>query len=92
MLLSSILRILDQHHEQPKVVEKASVEKFEMEIAPAVEEAPNPKKLENAAPKPANVLPPHAGTPSAGQGLEELIRAITKFEKSEQSRVVDVFE
>ena len=32
------------------------------------------------------------GSLLAGLGLEELIRAVTKFEKPEPSRVVDVFE
>ncbi len=99
MLLSSILRILDQYQEQPKVVEKtnANVGKFELGMASSPEESSGLHKIEKEIAAAAELLRPStphpaAGTPPAGPNLEELIRAVTKFEKSEESRVVDVFE
>jgi len=65
----------------PKTQEQSGLEKIEMEIATAAELA-----------KPSTENPPIPGNPSGGPFLEELLRAITKFEKSDQSRVVDVFE
>jgi uncharacterized membrane protein len=99
MLLSSILQILGQFHDQvqPKVAEKANVEKFEIEPAPAAEEASGLQNIEReiasaAGPLKPPLEPSSAEKPLAGQNLEELIRAVTKFEKPEESRVVDVFE
>ena len=93
MLLPSILKILDQDHSQwtipeqqkPKMLSKpeeaTGLQTIEREIAAAAELA-----------KPSNVKPQAEKAPVAGPFLEELRRAITKFEKSDQSRVVDVFE
>ena len=98
MLLSSILRMLDQYQAQPKVAEKTNVsaEKFELEMAAIAEEASSLQKIEMEIAAAAELLKPLGPnperTPPAGPSLEELIRAVTKFEKSEESRVVDVFE
>jgi hypothetical protein len=97
MLLSSILRILDQYPAQPKVVEKAKVEKSEIKAPPEAKETSGLQKIEMEIAAAAELLKspliPHpTGTLSAGQNLEELNRAVTKFEKSEEVRVVDVFE
>jgi hypothetical protein len=96
MLLSSILRILGQHNAQPKVIEKTNVEKFEIEAPPVEEKLSRRIKNEleiSAAPGLGGSVMPHpARMAPGGQGLEELIRAITKFKESKQSRVVDVFE
>ncbi len=97
MLLSSILQILNQHQAQPKVVEKtSSTEKFELNLPPLKNEAANIKRIEvevmAAAGPPRPLMPNPAGTLLAGLSLEELIRAVTKFEQPERSRVVDVFE
>ena len=94
MLLPSIVRILGQNQSQLKTAElprakppvsnleaASSLQKIEMEIAAAAELA-----------KPSGTADPPAGIAPAGPFLEELLRAITKFEKSDQSRVVDVFE
>jgi hypothetical protein len=93
MLLPSILRILDQEHNQwtipehqqprtlPQLEGATGLQTIEREIAAAAELA-----------KPSDVKPQPKGTPIAGPFLDELLRAITKFEKSDQSRVVDVFE
>jgi len=97
MLLSSILQILDQYRTQPKVVEKTHVEKFELKMDSSAEAGSGLQKIEDEIAVAAGLLkppmsPPPAQTPSAGQNLDELIRALTKFEKSERSKVVDVFE
>jgi hypothetical protein len=97
MLLSSILRILTQHPEQPKVIEQPKVEKFDIEaLAPPVENGSGLQKIEREIAAAAELLRPSGphltGIPPTGPSLEELIRAVSKFEKSEQSRVVDVFE
>jgi hypothetical protein len=42
--------------------------------------------------KPFGLEPPPPETPQARQGLEELLRTITRFQKPNQKRVVDVFE
>ncbi len=94
MLLPSILRMLDQNQSQPQPAEPpkpkvpaakgdeaSGLQKIEDEIAAAAELA----KLSGQAPQ-------FPGNPAGGPFLEELLRAITKFEKSDQSRVVDVFE
>ena len=93
MLLPSIVKILDQNQAQLKAAEQAkvkppaakqedgsSLQKIEIEIAAAAELV-----------KPSDITP-NAGPSSTGPFLEELLRAITKFEKADQSRVVDVFE
>jgi len=97
MLLPSILRILDQGQIQSKVVR--SVESgFKAEMAAAIERGPGLEKKEPSiasaadAPKPLNLASPSTEKPAAGKGLEELLRIITKFEKSNQKRVVDFFE
>jgi hypothetical protein len=93
MQLSAIWRILDENQAQPKMEqpkakaplskteEQSGLKTIEMEIATAAELA-----------KPSGESSPIQGNPSGGPFLEELLRAITKFEKSDQSRVVDVFE
>jgi hypothetical protein len=97
MLLSSILQILNQNQAQPKVVERAShTEKFVLDLAPPKEEIAGGRKNEievmTAAGLGGPQTPHPAGTLLAGLSLEELIRAVTKFEKPEPTRVVDVFE
>jgi hypothetical protein len=96
MLLSSILQILNQNQAQPKVVEKAqNMEKFELDLGPLKKETANAKKTEigaTATTGPAGPLAQPTGTILAGLSLEELIRAVTKFENPEPTRVVDVFE
>jgi hypothetical protein len=94
MLLPSILRILDQDQHELRIAEQAKarmpvskpeeasgLQRIELEIAAAADLV-----------KPSDATPEPAGTVSAGPFLGELLRAITKFEKSDQSRVVDVFE
>jgi hypothetical protein len=93
MLLSSILQILDGFPAQPQPIEKAEVDPFEKAMATAMEKEFGPKEIqsESAAvelprpfvPQPAPVVPK--------QSIEELIRAVTKFEKPEQ-RVFDMFQ
>jgi hypothetical protein len=97
MLLPSILRILDQSQIQSKVVK--SVESgFKGEMTAAAEGISGLEKIESAIAnaaelvKPLNLEPARPEKPPAGQGLEELLRIITKFQKSNQKRVVDFFE
>ena len=97
MLLPSILRILDLHLIQPKIVEKPNAE-FRAELAAAEEEMSRLEKSEAETANTAELLktqnsePQSPDKPAASPNMEELLRTITKFEKSNQSRVVDVFE
>ncbi len=88
--------MLNQPQEQPKAVEKQKVEKFEMDLASTGENSSGLQKIEMEIAAAAELLrnskPYLNETPPAGPSPEDLIRAVTKFEKSEQSRVVDVFE
>ena len=91
MLIPSILRMLDQdrvqlHTEAHTVVKPPPptsdcLREIEIEIAAAAELL-----------KPSGAVPPSTPNQAAGPFLDELLRAITKFEKPDQSRVVDVFE
>ncbi len=94
MHISAILRILKQHHPQPKVAGKAPVEKFVIGTDAKPEETSGLKKIEVEFAADEGLAKPSLPlrTASTGQNVGELIRAVTKFEKSEESRVVDVFE
>jgi hypothetical protein len=98
MLFSAILRILDQSEIQSKNVVKNVESGFEAEMTAAAEKISGLEKIEmaiaNAADlvKPLNFEPQTTDKRSAGPGLEELLRIITKFQKSNQKRVVDFFE
>jgi hypothetical protein len=97
MLIPSILWNLDHSQLQTKIIEKAEsgfqaaltaagkqlsgLEKAEAEIETALERV---KAFDSET--------PHSEKPFIGSGMAELLRAITKFEKSNQSRVVDFFE
>jgi hypothetical protein len=97
MLLPSILRILDQNQIQPKVVEKPKPG-FEAELSLAVEGIAglankNPELAGSAeSVNSANFESQPPERIMAASNLEELLKIITKFQKSNQSRVVDVFE
>jgi hypothetical protein len=91
MLLSSILQILDRIQELPQPVEKMPAEPFAKAMASAMEKESGSNEVNNAAaelPKPSALLPAPI-VPM--QSFEELIRAVTKFEKP-KPRVVDMFE
>jgi hypothetical protein len=94
MLLSSILQILDRIQAQPPSIEKPEAEPFEKVLDAAVEEQSSLKEIESETPAALELLRPSMLqlTPAfPKQNLEELIRAVTKFDKQER-RVVDVFE
>jgi hypothetical protein len=93
MLLSSILRILDQNKLQLGLSEQPRTPK----LLPGTDDASGLQTIENEIAAAAELVKPsdvkiQPGNPQGGPFLEELLRAITKFEKSDQSRVVDVFE
>jgi hypothetical protein len=98
MLLSSILRFLDQYPRQRKVAEKPQVEPYEREAGIQAEKTSGLKRIEMEIAAAAGLLRPFSGMPypgmplASGPSLEDLIRAVSKFEESGQSRVVDVFE
>jgi hypothetical protein len=93
MLLPSILRILDQKDPQWTVAEPkkqvpsplpegaSGLQTIELEIAAAAELV-----------KPSAVTAQPSAARSTSPFMEELLRAITKLEQPEESRVVDVFE
>ncbi len=97
MLLPLILRILDQHQIQPKIVAMPKSD-FKSELAAAAEETSGQEKIDaesgNAAEslKVQNPEIQSPNKPATSPSLEELLKTITKFEQSNQSRVVDVFE
>jgi hypothetical protein len=98
MLLSSILRFLDQDPEQQKGSTNLQIEALEGEEAAPAGKTSGLKKIEMEIAaaagllRPSNLMPDSEMPPPAGPSLEELIRAVSKFEESQQSRVVDVFE
>jgi hypothetical protein len=94
MLLSSILQILDQIQAHPPPIEKTDVEPFEKVFESVVEEQSSLMEIGSEIPAAVEFLNPSMPqlTPVfPKQNMEELIRAVTKFEKQEQ-RVVDVFQ
>jgi hypothetical protein len=96
MLLSSILQMLNLYAAQPKAGQKKT-ETIEFKIDQLSEEKSGPKKLELEAAaagllKPLSMMPDIKMPPPVRPSLEELIRAISKFEETEEIRVVDVFE
>jgi hypothetical protein len=97
MLIPSILRILDQPQLQTKIVEK-SESGFQAELIAAKKQLSALETIESEIAaaaelvKPFHSEPPNSGKSLKGSDLAELLRTITKFEKSNQSRVVDFFE
>jgi hypothetical protein len=97
MLIPSILWNPDQPQLQTKIVEKAE-SGFQAELTAAGKQLSGLKKddaeSEDAAQpgKRLDLEPPHSEKPLNGSSMAELLRTITKFEKSNQSRVVDFFE
>jgi hypothetical protein len=97
MLTPSILRILDQPQLQTQIVEKAA-SGFKAELLAAKQQLSGFEKIEveisaaAALVKPPDAEPPLPGKPLKKSDLSELLRTITKFEKSSESRVVDLFE
>ena len=99
MLFPAILQILDQSQIQSKKAVKNVESGFEAEMSAAVVGISGAEKIELAIANAANPAGPalnldtHSSEkPAARQSLEELLRIITKFQKSNQKRVVDVFE
>jgi hypothetical protein len=98
MLLSSILQMLEQYPAQPKVAEQKKTETAEFKVDQPSENKSGLKKLEleiAAAAgllSPLSVVPDIKMPPPVNPSLEELIRAVSKFEEAEEIRVVDVFE
>jgi hypothetical protein len=93
MLLSSILQILNciQQKVPFQAGEITAAEPFENALASAMEKEAGLEEVKSAAVEPSkpSVPPPAPSVPM--QSFEELIRAVTKFEKPER-RVVDMFE
>ena len=95
--MPSILRILDQPQPQSRIVEKAE-SGFQAELLSAKNRLAAPETIESElapAPElanPVNSEPPNAGKSTKEADLAELLRTITKFEESNQPRVVDFFE
>jgi len=97
MLIPSILRILDQPQLQAKVVEKVE-SGFQAELAAAQKHLSALEKIKAEIATAAELVKPLdadasiSGKSTKSSGMAELLRTITKFEKSDQSRVVDFFE
>ena len=98
MLLPAILQILDKSQVQSKRVVQNVESGFAAEMTAAADGMFDPEKTDSSSKcaadtvKPLNLDPPAPEAPQARQGLEELLRTITKFQKPNQKRVVDVFE
>jgi hypothetical protein len=95
MLLSSILQILDRFQAQPQaqLIEKTEAEPFEKAMASAMEKEFCSKEIdiESAVAELPGLCVPQPAPVVPKQSIEELIRAVTKFEKPEQ-RVFDMFQ
>jgi hypothetical protein len=97
MLMPSILRLLDQSQNQPKMAEKPMAG-FSAELAAASERISGLKKIELEIAAAAELVKtPDTGPrlperPLTGSNFEDLIRSITKLKQSNESRVVDFFE
>ena len=97
MLTPSILRILNQPQLQTKIVERAETG-FQAELMAAERQLSGLEKIESEIAAAAELVKPHAadpqhpGIPKQRPGLAELLRTITKFQKSNEPRVVDFFE
>ena len=91
MLLSSILWLLDQPQLQTKLVEKTE-SGFRAELAAAKKQLLGLGKIKSEMAAAAELVKslcpevPRPEKPVKGSNLEELLRTITKFEKSDQSR------
>jgi hypothetical protein len=98
MLLSAILRILGQDPEQREEQRNFRLGGSGVEMKAPVERVSGLTAIEREIAAAAGLLKPPNSIPlpgrpaAAGPSLEELIRAVSKFEESERSRVVDVFE
>ncbi len=99
MLFPAILQILDQSQIQSKKAVKNVESGFEAEMTAAMEGISGVEKtglaMGNASIPAEPSLNPDTHVPekpAARQSLEELLRIITKFQKSSQKPVVDVFE
>lgn len=97
MFVPSVLWSLNKSQVQPEMAESQN-SGFKAELDAAVEAISRLATMDQEAAstpetiQPQNSEPLHSEKPQTGSGLEELLRIITKFEKSDQSRVVDVFE
>lgn len=100
MLLSSILRILEGDQLQPETVAKIknpSVAAFK-ETLDSADAALGLKKIEQQMAEAAGLLRPMTegvnpvSAKLSGPSPEELLRAITEYQKQSRSRIVDVFE
>lgn len=97
MLLSSILRILDQRQTQPNVVKKLEFEPSYAAVA-AAQEASGLEKIELEIAAAAGLLRPFGPEPKSpaanfgAASLDELLRTIADLRKPDRSRFVDVFE
>jgi len=97
MLLPSILQILAENHVQSTTIK--SVESgFKAEMTAAVEGISGLGKIGSELDD-ASILPKQLDLefifpekPSSGQGFEELLRIINKFQRPNLRRVVDFFE
>jgi hypothetical protein len=98
MLLSSILRSLFKNPEEQNTQANLHPDKTASEGKTPAEQTSGLKAIEREIAAAAGLLKPSGTIPTSGlqatpgQSLEELIRAVSKFEESEQSRVVDVFK
>jgi hypothetical protein len=92
------MRFLHQHAGQRQSSAKLRLDGPESDADARAEELLGLKAIEKEIAAAAGLLrPSHVASrgdmpPAAGPNLEELIRAVSKFEESQQSRVVDVFE
>jgi hypothetical protein len=90
--------MLDQHAGRLKSAEGAQNKSIPEGEAFTLENVSGLKKIELEITAAAGLLRPLSAVPAptmpapASPSLEELIRAISKFEKSEVSQVVDLFE
>ena len=98
MLLPSILQMLDHYPGQQRIAQKDGTNSLQRQefILPENVSGLRKIELEIAAAagllRPLSVMPDPIMSPPASPSLEELIRAVSKFERPDEQHVVDVFE
>jgi hypothetical protein len=99
MLLSSILSILSKNQSeqiQLKTTHRVRTRAhapFEIYVIPEVKTSPSMKVLQSKQAAEVQLFRPRLPTAGAlSASLQEMIRAVAKFENADSKRVVDVFE
>jgi len=98
MWLSSIMQTLGQNTVQPKAFEqkKVQVADFKVDQPSEVKRGLEKREMQVAAEtgllRPLSTMPDPIIPPQVGPSPDQFIRAVSKLEEAEETRVVDVFK